>query len=633
MAKKTLYIIAITIIGALYQSCNYLDIVPDNVATIENAFTNRANAEKYLFTCYSYLPAYGDVYANPAFMAGDEFWTYEEIFAHPEISAPASFRIARGTQNSNNPYVDYYEGRNGGKNLYKGIRCCNTFLEEIDQVYDMTDMEKSRWKAEARFLRAYYHFWMLRMYGAIDIVDNNLPVSTSPEDLVYKREPFDKCIDFIVQELDDISELLPLSIQNTIEEMGRITQPIVLAVKARVLITAASPQFNGNSMYQNFKNRDGEALFGAYDVNKWKVAAQACKEAIDIALQAGHSFYERDYSLAALSAETQLKMTIRGAVSDNWNKGIIWGASIGRASSIQNYCQAYLDPKTKKGGHINLFMAPTLRIAKQFYSQNGVPIDEDVDWQDVDIMKLRTASEDEKYYIKEGESTIQLHFDREPRFYASLGFNRGIWFGQGRTIEADSWVVQGYMGEVSSFYGERSSKTGYYAKKLVHPNNTAGISSYSREDYAFPIIRLSDLYLYYAEALNEFSGPSPDVYEAIDEVREHVGLNGIVFSWSSSSINPDKPSNKDGLREIIHQERLNELAFEGQRFWDLNRWLKQDLYMNKPIKGWNVNGTDAADFYQETVLFTPHHTPKDYLWPIREYILTINENMVQTIGW
>ncbi len=105
-------------------------------------------------------------------------------------------------------------------------------------------------------------------------------------------------------------------------------------------------------------------------------------------------------------------------------------------------------------------------------------------------------------------------------------------------------------------------------------------------------------------------------------------------SWQQYSNNPNKYSTKDGLREIIHQERMIELAFEGHRFWDLKRWKKANEELNKPIQGWNVLGETTNAYYQVTTVFSQRFvSPRDYFWPINEGTLIQNPNLVQNVGW
>ena len=165
------------------------------------------------------------------------------------------------------------------------------------------------------------------------------------------------------------------------------------------------------------------------------------------------------------------------------------------------------------------------------------------------------------------------------------------------------------------------------------PNENSNISIY---EYAFPIIRLADLYLMYAEALNEWKAvPDNEVYEYVDMVRARTGLEGVVDSWSKYAIASatDKPLTQEGMREIIRQERMNELAFEGIRFWDLRRWKLAKEYMNQPIRGLNIFGETHEDFYKIQNVYQLNFGNKDYLWPIRQNVLMKNSNLVQNPGW
>ena len=167
------------------------------------------------------------------------------------------------------------------------------------------------------------------------------------------------------------------------------------------------------------------------------------------------------------------------------------------------------------------------------------------------------------------------------------------------------------------------------------PDNATG-NDYNAYGYAFPIIRLADLYLLYAEALNELKdAPDGEVYEYIDLVRQRTGLEGVLETWSKYAVDSkqNKPYTQEGMREIIHRERLNELAFEGARFWDLRRWKEAEEYLNRPIYGLNVMGESPEDFYKQTLLFSSKFEKKDYLWPIRINAMTYNLKLVQNSGW
>lgn len=624
--KKWLFIICS---GLFIQSCNYLDIIPDNIATIEHSFANEITTRNYLFTCYAGLPGESDIYSNPGFLSGDEYWSWEGLIKFSEeTNIYLPWMIARGEQNTNSPYLNFYEG-----NLWKTIRKCNTFIEHVAGVQGLDEADIRKWTAEAKVIKAYCHFYLMRMYGPIPLIKENLPIDADSEEIRTKRNTWDECVNYVVQLLDEASIDLPTIINNRAEDLGRFTKPIALALKAKVLVTSASPQFNGNSYYANFQNKDGQYLFTPADPSKWERAAKACKEAIDLCEEAGLQLYQYT-SMTDISEAAKFERTIRGSVTDhNWNNELIWGSVIS-PGSIQKYAQAYLNPDyLQVGGHMHTVLGVNMKIAKQYYTSNGVPLEEDKTWTNKKWNTLRTATDKEQGIIR--GTTAEFNFDREPRFYASLGFDKGVWYGEGR-IDENPFVLQGLFTQTGNTnLAERVCITGYWAKKLINMESAqTGKTSYSAQPYAYPVIRLADLYLLYAEALNETnSTPSTDVYTYVDKVRTRAGLEGVKDSWTKYSLNPGKPNTQEGMREIIQRERLIELSLEGHRFWDLRRWLLAVDYFAQPVTGWNIGKKEAEDYYQEVTLATQEFTAKDYLWPLSISLLDKNPNLVQTIGW
>jgi hypothetical protein len=281
-----------------------------------------------------------------------------------------------------------------------------------------------------------------------------------------------------------------------------------------------------------------------------------------------------------------------------------------------------------------------MTAAEMFYSENGVPIEEDTNYN-YENRYAPSVARGQSFYISEGFETANLNQHREPRFYANLGFDGGLWFGNGRykdvgmgTATETPWVVNAKFGQVSGKTSSiRYSATGYFAKKYSHFETATTSTSVSFVRIAFPIMRLADLYLLYAEARNEYSGPDTEVYQYLNAIRERAGLKGVVESWANYSKYPDKPLNKEGLREIIHQERMSELAFEGKRFWDLRRWKIADQVLNQAVKGWNVEGAAAADYYNVVTYELLEFKTKEYLWPLKQQTLRVNTNLVQNPFW
>lgn len=629
MSMKYFYIILISL---SFLSCKkYLDIIPDNIATIDQVFNMRQSAEKYLFTCYNYIPRHSDIAENPALTGGDEIWLHQFYTTN-------SWQIARGFQNVADPYENFWQGDRGGRDLYQGISDCNIFLENIGRTPDVDPAEKRRWIAEVKFIKAYLHFYLTRMYGPIAIKNVNLPVNADPEDVKVFRDHVDSCFNYIARTIDDAVTDLPETILNEASELGRITKPIALAIKAQALVTAASPLFNGNPDYANFTDKRGVKLFTAtYDPQKWVKAKEACKIAIDACGAVGNKLYYYSQSSRQYTIPDSLRtqMNIRNSINEKWNAEIIWGNTNSLVSGIQvQSTPRGLDPAKRAAQVVNGNMAVPLKIASLFYSKNGVPIEEDKTWDYSGRYNLVTGSEESKYYILKDYTTAKINTDREPRYYADLGFDGGIWYGQGKFDAVDMWYVSAKKGDPASNIANNSfNTTGIWPKKYVNYVNVIQDNTYSRENYPWPVMRLANLYLLYAEALNEADGPSAEIYTYLDRIRERAGLEGIVESWANFSNNPAKPTTKDGLRDIIQRERAIELMFEGQRFWDLRRWKKAQEELNKPISGWDIEQKTPDGYYRERFLYQQTFTSKEYLWPVKEIEIFANNNTAQNPGW
>jgi len=618
---------------ALSSCKKYLNVVPDNIATIDNAFTLRNQAEKYLFTCYSFLPRLGDI-ANPTFMGSGEMVT-----PNPGISPMDGYQnfidLAYGGQNSVLPIGNTWDGENGARSYYIAIRHCNIFLENIVKVPDIQISERNKWIAEVKFLKAYYHLGLLKMYGPIPVIRKNLPISASVEEVRVKREPVDTVVNYVVQTLNEAIPDLPLEISNQAKELGRVTKPIALAIKAQTLVLAASPLFNGNPDYVNFKNKDGQALLNStVDNTKWKKAADACKAAIDVCHEAANAihYFEKPFNMGNLSEATTYCMNVRSAITEEWNSEIIWGFSNSKSSSgtLQNMGTPRNDVQQTSGA----LLAASINAAEMFYTRNGVPIDEDKDWDYAGrFTKLKTIPQSESSLLNPNYTTASFNMDREYRFYADLAFDRSSLFGFGRTDESNLLYISTIWGQGNSTgSNSRFSCTGYWPKKLINYKNSGSSGSYNIVSYVWPAIRLASLYLLYAEALNEAEGPSAEVYKYIDLVRSRAGLKGVVESWANYAKNPSKPTTKEGFRSIVHQETMIELMFEGENYWNVRRWKSLDI-MNRPIKGWDVFQTTTENFYRLKTIFTPNYSYRDFLFPIKEYDLSVNPNLVQNPKW
>ncbi|GHT24395.1 hypothetical protein FACS189430_09220 [Bacteroidia bacterium] len=627
-----------------------MDIVPDNVATMDMAFSTRQNAERFLYTCYGYVPQAGDLLANPSLATGDEVWNNaERTFRYTNTSA---IPIALGNQNTNDPYQNYWSGGNGGTNLFTALRDCNIFLENVHLIPDMEESERARWIAEVKVLKAYFHYFLLQLYGPVPIIRENISTAASPEEVKIVREPVDKVVEYIVSLIDDATAdkealfpALPLYIQVRAAELGRLTLPAALALKAKVLTLAASPLFNGNPDFVGYKNAEGVNLINPVEEPaKWETARDALKEAIDYAHKGGHQLYTFDERVNfTMSDTTFLELTLRNTITARFNNELIWGIGYNGTETMQRVCNPALTTYHTQNvlDWIVGMHNPTLDVAEQFYSNNGVPIEEDNTYDYENRYQVGIAPADHFYYIAPNFRTASLNFYREPRFYACLGFDGGKWFNLEAANDRNSLVVRQKAAETGGRNQQYYNITGYFAKKLVNYKlvmTSSNRTNNSSIGYPFPIIRLADLYLLYAEALNECKGtPDADVYQYIQLVRNKAGLDkgtgDLLKTWAAYSKNPSKPTTKTGMREIIHRERLIELAFEGQRFYDLRRWRLSSEYLNRPVRGWNVSGRTESDYYQVTYIYFRKFTPKDYFWPIKTSDMYVNNKLIQSPYW
>lgn len=652
---KAIKLSMIVLLAIVLQSCQkYLDIIPDNVPTIDYAFHLRSSAERYLFTCYSYLPNNGNPGVNPGFNAADEVW-YLYPMNTTGISESVA-NVAKGLQNTQSPLVNYWNGGNQGKPYFQALRDCNTFLESIDKVVDMEEYEKERWKAEVLFLKAYYHFFLVRMYGPIPLIKENLPLESAPEEVKPYRQPLDACFAYINELLDQAiaNESLPDNIsglENT--ELGRITRVTALALKAKVMVTAASPLFNGgNPGFFTLKDNRGSELFNTTaDPQKWMMAAGACKRAVEFAEAQGFGLHSFGGSFSYTINDTiKTQLDLRTAVTERENnQEILWAFTNSRVSDMQRYLMPQIlagdrgvDAVTPRGT-----VAPTLKMVRQYYTDKGLPIAYDKAWVGTSDDELVTAVAKDRYYVKKGQVTVKLHYDREPRFYAAIGFDRGIWFGNATNnynvtqedgANSGMLYIQGRSGELSARFGVSGySITSYQVKKLVDIRTIQNPQMPATNIYAYnwPEFRMADLYLLYAESLNEVGGYSLEASKWVNKVRERAGIPTVEDSWDNYSTQPGFYTSKENMRQIIHQERTNELAFEGHRYWDVKRWLTAHTRdnLNGPVHGWDIEQKDPQSFYRPVLLFNQRFAMRDYFSPIQLSELQINTNLVQNPGW
>ncbi len=597
-------------------SCDYLDLVPDERPILENTYQNPAAAKKFLYSCYSKIPVARASEALDKFSAA-------EIVNGVEKDGWSTFPRGYYSPSSLGLTDAYY------KNIWNGVRRCHDFLEVVELTPDLLEIDLQYYKAEANFLIAYYHFLSLVAYGPSVIMDKKHDPSTSVT-LLPERSSYEDVVDFIDKKLEEVIPNLAQKQEG--DDYGRITKYAALALRSRLHLYAASPLANGNSeFYANFKSpTTGEPLMSLeYKKEKWEKAAAVTKAAIDTLEAAGYRLYTKE-DAGAPSAQNpgpvnNFQRAVRYTFMDNvggMNPEVIMVDTRkettymiqNQSTPIQNASNGYKNSWTT--------IAPTLDFVELFHTKNGLPIDEDptFDYEGrFDIVKMPANYDGNNYSTISNGTTIKLHLNRESRFFSWIGFHNGnfeIAKYDGKPtsnvaakkrikLEFRKMDKHGKKDRTGNFSG-----SGYLNKKFVHPAFQNGPIHYS-----YPLIRMAELYLNYAEILVELEDlPTAKFYA--DKIRTRAGVPTIDVAWQKA-INPNKANTKEGLREIVRTERQIELYLENHRFWDLRRWKIADI-LGKPVRGLNIDGTTDEEFFKDTEhkYIRNFKTPAQYLMPI-----------------
>ncbi|MDR0715136.1 MAG: RagB/SusD family nutrient uptake outer membrane protein [Bacteroidales bacterium] len=646
--------------GSILTSCSeYLDVVPDNTVTLDHLFMLREDAWNALAKVYSYMP--ND--ANPqstSYLLGDE-WLGKLEYENNDNTL-YGIRIMRGAQSLTNPLLGDWSGTRGGVPLYQGIRQANVFLQNISKVQDMTETEKTEWKSQVLFLKAYYVFRLVQKYGPVVLEDDIIEPNDPPENLFKARSKVEDCFDYILKLMNEaIPGLRERALSNN---AGQVDRVVALAIKTRVLLFRASEFYNGNfDYYDNFldlSDPDKKPFFPiTYDKEKWKDVIDAADEAIRLCEDNEIDLYRYEgapylYDREDYAANPVLRTIydLRFSICEPWNKELIWGYSsinIWSDNNIQAASNVRLPEEIEGDDHSSSgawqWLGATYEMLERYYTTNGLPIEEDRTFNTARKLTVLSTPEesDETSYapyrgiMQPASEAVYLYLNREPRFYAHLGITGGYFRSHLVRIP-----FKGYMGSTGGY--EPSINAGDFfvsgigVQKFVHPESKSG-HAIRIKSYPPPIIRMADLYLMKAEAMNEYyDTPTPEIWELINKIRTRAGVPNVETVYGNPSLvvtnSINKHTKKTGLREIILRERSIEFAFEGGiHFWDMFRYKKAVTSFSAPVRGWNYKGGDADKFFSVLSLQNRKFTVTDCLWPIDLNEMNTNANLIQNPGW
>jgi hypothetical protein len=656
------YILLIIAVLFLGSCSDYLEVVPDNTMKLENVFATKDDAWNALARIYNFLPSDNMTHVTNCAL-GDEYIGRIDASVQSNTDQLVAERIMRGLQTTGDPRMGNWSGTGGGKHYYKAIRTTNVFLQYIQNTRNMTDQERANWTAQAKFLKAYYHFLLLQKYGPVILSDEVTSPNAVSDDLFLYRSKVDDCFNYIINLMNEavpnLTEIVGTS------ELGMIDQLAATAIKARVMLFRASPFYSGNrQFYDDFLDPvDKQPYFPVNDSEartkeKWTEALEAVNEAISICEKNGKGLYHypktvyikdlRYYDLNPEKMKTYYDL--RMVITDPWNEELVWGNSniavygdgeLANSTNIRLPADVGIsEGDFNSSGFSWQWMSSTYRMTERYYTENGLPIAEDnsFNYNARHDVVITPGAEEPGYpaiagLMQPNQATINLYMNRELRFYANLGITGGYFRSHFEIIP--TYMMQGTSGGYNpSVNNTDFFCTGVGIQKLVHPESR---SSYWQRvvRYPFPIVRMADLYLMKAEILNEIKdAPDSEVWDEINKVRLRAGIPTVQDSWSSEfAKTKNKHTVKAGMRDIILQERSIELAFEGSHYWDMVRHKRAHIEFSTPIQGWNYRGSSPATFFVLGVVQSRRFTTKDYLWPISLDELNTNGNLIQNPGW
>ena len=553
-----IYISAAISIAFTLSSCNgFLDREEDSFIDKTATFDSYNRTKQYLTYAYTLLPDGLNRFSREAMLASA---TDDAEFA---IESAEIQQFNNGSWNALNNPDDVWN------RYFSGISKCCTLLENTDHVnLDISRLDPDKqveyanslkdirmWRAEARFLRAYFHFELLKRYGPIPIVTSTLSINGNYENT--PRPTMKEVVDFIAKECDiaaDTFELTPW--RNVNDAFGRATKGAALALKSRLLLYAASP------LYVDFG--DTNEANKPTDVALWKSAADAAKAVIDL----------NQYELASSYADL--------FKNDFQNKEYIF---VRRYAANSDFEKSNFPVSFGGQGGTN----PSQNLVDDYEMLDGTPFD----WNDP-------------------AKAAQPFENRDARLGATILMNMAPFKGK---------KVATYPEGADASPNPNATKTGYYLRKFLNEDvniQTGGSSG----GHVVPLFRLAEIYLNYAEALNECDPTNPDIALYLNKVRNRASLPNV------SALSQEQ------MRAVIQHERRVELAFEEHRSWDVRRWKIASSTLGAPLMGVQIERKPLGGYtYMPVKVEQRVFQPKMYWYPIPQSEVLKLKQWKQNNGW
>ena len=629
----------VLIVSCCLASCNYLDVIPPAQADFDDTMKDEETTLGFLYSCYAGVPR-----TNPFYLKSFEQATDEKVFPPEYVYWPQLVAWGTISPSSNN---EDRANLNIWSASYNNIGYVHHFLSLIDELHPtgVTEDDKNQYKAECYFLEAYYHFRVLQAFGPCSIIPEKVDPNISNTE-IPGRSHFDYVVDFICKKCDEAATDLPA--YRTTSEWGRATSSICYALKARLLLYAASDLWNGSFPYKDWKNKNYETpgygkelVSNSYEPEKWRRALEACDYALKWAEDNGGNKlllvdnmpsrvanlkdpYIPENSDEDFVAHVKLMSLVLQSTPDEGNFEYLWG--IVPYVAIGFWSPLPLNIIERNGSWVSGYsqMAPTLYTIEHFCTKNGKLPENDEKFVDKSDW-LKSAG------VSGRSDIINLCVGREPRFYAWMAFDGGEYTQQlvnGKSLQLNmkSSSKQGRSPQVNRNY----SPTGFLSKKFVEPdlNFTSESSGEGNNvNYPIPLFRLAELYLNRAECYAALD-MTKEALADINTIRRRAGV--LELKESDLDVMP--------LMDWIRNERFVELWGEGHRYYDVRRWMIAPERLKAGAReGLNVLAKYDPSFDEFNVR-TKINQP--FMWDNRMYILPVyadevysNPQMIQAPGY
>ncbi len=587
-AKARSILFAVAAVGLLVstQGCDsfggfgndFLEKPPSVDVTADTIFTSALYAQRFLWGAYETLPynlpmEWSDRYNQ---MGMDQLESLTDL-NQSYLSWAGVMQLYYSGQysagNDNGDNRTKYSFYNSG--AWDGIRRAHIFIANIDRVPDMDQAMKERLKAEAKMIKAVHYTDLFRHYGGMIWINHAYGPN---EDFTAPRMTARATMDSIVALIDEAIPNLPFELANPNTESGRFTQAGAMGLKARVLLFGASPLFNDDAPYLEGEAADEKMVwFGGYDASLWQDVADAAKALIDRTEGSSYhlkdtgnprqdfqdAYYDRDSPELLIS--TRYKYKAGGKWE--WNNYYLQAVDYGIGNPTDNY-------------------------VTWFPMADGTPISDP----------------------NSGYDPQHPYANRDPRLYETVLVNDDVY--QGR--QSELWIG----GRDRRTQNGGSTASGYRMRKFI-----LDVTSAEGSVIQWPYLRLPEIYLTYAEALNEINGgPTAEAYRFVNRVRNRVDLNDLPTGLSQAE-----------FREAVLRERALEFGYEQVRWFDLIRW-KMDEDFTKTLYGMNIWKEDDGSLRFERFALPDRYwknnwSPKWYLSALPPDEINKGYGLVQNPGW